>query len=118
MPGEKIGVGVVTSSTTCEAEVICGEKFYPTLYAWFGLADFGDLLEALVVGVDVEEYARKVASKAADASDDAAGFGFPWGPVFLIIECGAADVYDGANGTIQLFLSEGCTQAVGAGIAV
>ena len=46
------------SSAICEAEVICGEKFYPTLYAWFGLAKFGDLLEAFMVGVDVKEYAK------------------------------------------------------------
>ena len=71
-----------------------------------------------MVGVDVEKYARKVASKAADASDDAAGFEFPWGPVFLIIECGTADVDDGANRTIQLFLFKGCTQTVGAGLVV
>ena len=57
-PGEEIGVGVVTSAAICEAGVICGEKFYPTLYAWFGLADFGDLLEAFMVGVDVKEDAK------------------------------------------------------------
>ena len=41
---EEVGVGVVTASAICEAEVVRGEKFYPALYARFCLADFGDLL--------------------------------------------------------------------------
>ena len=49
---------------------------------------------------------------------NASNFEFQGGPIFLIVECGSANVDYGADGTIRLFLSEHGSEAVGAGVIV
>ena len=72
-------------------------ELHPALYAWFGFSDLTDLFGALVVGEDLKEYAKQVASHAANAPDGTSGFGFQRGPVFLIGESRSTDVDNGAN---------------------
>ena len=54
--GEEVGVSVFLASAIGQAEVIGREKFHPALDARFGLSDFADLLEALMVGEYKEVY--------------------------------------------------------------
>ena len=53
-----------------------------------------------------------------DAPFDTTGFKLHRSPVSLVVERGTADVCNGADGTVRLFLFQGRTQTVCAGIAV
>ena len=82
------------------------------------LADLGGILERFVVGVNQELGGLEVATEAFDGPDDATGFEVEGDPGPFVVEGGAADEDDGADGTARLFLLEGCPEPVDAGVAV
>ena len=71
-----------------------------------------------MVGENPEEDAKQVASKAANAPDDASGFEFQWGPVLLVGESRSADVDNRAYSAVALFLLEGGSEASRASVAM
>ena len=95
-----------------------GEEFQPALHASIVIADLGDVFERFVVGVD-EEFGRpEVSVEAFDGPDDATSFQVDRNPGSFVVEGGAADEHDGADGAVRLFLLEGGAKDVQAGVGV
>lgn len=109
--GEAVGSGVVeetgkkvdiaigrTPYDTPNSRTVCREDLQPALKASVSLADFGDILERFVVGVDQELGGHEVTAETFDGPDDATGFEVEESPPMFVFEDGAADEDDGADG--------------------
>ena len=116
--GKEVGVAVGRAFPVLQGVGVCGEELQPALYTGVVFADLGDVLQRFMVGVDEELGRPKMASEALDGPDDATGFEVEGGPCSLVVEGGAADEKDGADGAVGLFLFERCTETVDAGVAV
>lgn len=79
-------------------------------------ADFDDAGKRLVLRVDFETGRPEVASEAFERPDYPACFEIEDGPVAFGRDGSAADVDDGANGTVELLLCEGSTKPIDARI--
>ena len=71
-----------------------------------------------MVSENQEVHAEYIASEAFNTPHDASGFEFHRGPVLLIVECGSADVDDGAYRDIRFFLFKGSSETSGAAVAM
>ena len=71
-----------------------------------------------MVDEDLKEYAKQVASKAANAPNDTSNFEFQRGLVLLVGESRSTNVDDGAKLAIALLLLEGGSEAGCASVAV
>ena len=71
-----------------------------------------------MVDEDLKEYAKQVASKAANAPNDTSNFEFQRGLVLLVGESRSTNVDDGAKLAIALLLLEGGSEASCASVAV
>ena len=82
---------------------------------------FGNLsnvLERFVVGVDAEIGGPEVAAERFDGPNDAPSFKVEGGPGTFVVEGGAADENDGADGAVRLLLLEHGAEAIAAGVTV
>ena len=81
------------------------------------LAYLDDALERLVVR-DVELGGPKVAVQPFDGPDDASRLEVEGRPRTFRVQGGAAEVEDGSDGAVRLFLLQCGAEAVEAGVAV
>ena len=81
-------------------------------------ADLGDVLERLVVGADEKHGGPEASAEAFEGPDDTTGLQVEGSPGLFVVECGSADKRDGEDGAVGLFLLEGGTEAVQAGVTV
>ena len=116
--GKEVSIAVVRAFSVLQIVGVHGEEVQPVLYASIVLADLGDVLDRLVVGVDEERRGPEVSAGAFDGPDDATGLEVGGSPGPFVVECGLADKHDGADGTVGLFLLKGGAGAVQAGVTV
>ena len=116
--GKEVGIAIGRAFAVIQSIGVSGEELQPALNASIVLSDPGDILEDFVIGVDQELGGPEVATEAFSGPDDATGFEVEGGPGSFVVEVGATDEDDGADGTIGLFLLEGCAETVDAGVAV
>ena len=117
-PGKEVGIAIGRALSVLQSVGVGGEEFQPALHAGIVLADLGDVLECLVVRVDVELGGPEVPAETFDGPDDATGLQVEGGPGSFVVERGAADEDDGADGAVRLFLLKGGSEAVDAGVTV
>ena len=82
------------------------------------LADLGDVFERFVVGADEKHGGPEASAEAFEGPDDTTGLQVEGSPGLFVVECGSADKRDGEDGAVGLFLLEGGTEAVQAGVTV
>ena len=81
-------------------------------------ANPGNVLERFVVGVDAEIGGPEVTAETFDGPNDAPIFKVKGGPGTFVVEGGAADENDGADGAVRLLLLERGAEAIVAGVTV
>lgn len=114
----EVGVAVGPAISVFHGVGVCGEELQPAFYASTVLADIGAVINRLVVGVDQERDKPEITADALDGSDYGTGLEVEGWPVSFVIEGGAADEEDGANGAVRLFVVEGGAETVYVGLAV
>ena len=98
--------------------VVCGEESQPDLYAGGVLADLCGVLTRLVIRVDGKLGRPGMTAEAFDSPDHAAFLVIKRRLASFVVEGGAADEDDRADGAGRLFLLEGGAKPVYAGVAV
>ena len=88
------------------------------MYAGVVLADLGNILKRLVVRVDEELGRPEMTAEAFDSPDDATGLEVEGCSASFVVEGGAADEDDRADGAVRLFLLEVDAKTVYADVAV
>ena len=116
--GDKIGVVVGTAFAIFQGIVVRGAEVYPPLYSRVVFCDLVEAFERLVTRNKSETGTPQVTAKVFDAPDDAARFQIERDPVTFILDGGATNEHNGANGVVILLLFEGGTETVHTGITV
>ena len=81
-------------------------------------ANLGNVLQRFVVGVDTEIGGPEVAAGTFDGPNNVPSFKVEGGPGTFVVDGGATDEDDGADGTVRLLLLERGTEAIAAGVIV
>ena len=95
-----------------------GEELEPSLDSGVMVPHFAYAFQGLVVGEYAELRAPKIAAKAVESPNDAAGLQIKRSPVTFRVERSSADVRDGFDGTVFLLLFEGGAKPVDESVAV
>ena len=81
-------------------------------------ANLGSVLERFVVGVDPELGGPEVAAETFDGPNDAPSFKVEGGAGAFVVEDGAVDEGDVADGAVRLLFLERGADAIAAGVTV
>ena len=115
---QDVNVAVCASFAVLECVVERGEELELSLDSSVMVPHFAYAFQGLVVGEYAELGAPKIAAKAFESPNDAAGLQIKRSPVPFRVERSSADVRDGFYGTVLMLLLEGGGKPVDTSVAV
>ena len=115
---QEVSVAVGASFAVFERVVERGEELEPSLDSGVMVPHFAYAFQSFVVGEYAELGAPKIATKAFESPNNAAGLQIERSSMSFRVERSSADVRDGFDGTVLLLLFEGGAKPVDASVAV